>query len=66
MKNCIMARKENGIYEIVASASEEKWETVEKIADNVTYVEPLIGWGGYSTAYIVSVDGQEYTYVVYE
>ncbi len=51
----IMVTENKGQYSIHPNAEPENWHDVLGAADNVEFVESLLGWEDYKAAYIVTV-----------
>ncbi len=49
----IVVRYSGGYIEKLGAAEVEDWQAVQVEADRTEYVERLVGWGAYTTLYVV-------------
>ena len=66
MATAIMVKNNDGYYEMIGAATVEDWSEVQEVADDVEKIGDLTGWGEYTAAYKVQVNGGELTYFVAE
>ena len=59
-----MVRYDNGYWQMETEADEEDWHEVLTLADEVESMGPLMGWGEYTSAWKVTVNGGELYYFV--
>lgn len=63
---CIVVNADYAVYDIPGSAEEEDWLDVQGEAEYTENVDALRGWGKWTAAYDVMVDGEIVTYFVSE
>ena len=66
MNAIIVKRSESGCYTVGDATALEDWAEVQANADHVEKIESLMGWGDYTAAYAVQIDGGLLTYFVAE
>lgn len=64
MANAILVQHNEGSYAMMGAATVEDWEEVQAAADAVEKIDDLTGWGEYTAAYKVRVNGGDLTYFV--
>ncbi len=62
--NSIMVIENKGQYQIHPNADPEVWQDVLDAADNVEFIESLLGWGDYKSAYKITADKNTQWYFV--
>jgi len=58
---CVMVRHNDGYYERT-DADIERWDDVSGMAEESECLERLTGWGAWTHAYRLEIDGCDYYY----
>lgn len=64
MEDCIFVRYNEGFYEIPPGSTIEAWDVVASHADNIEHLEHLMGWGRWTDAYRITINGGKVVYFV--